>query len=69
MAAVRKLLLVWPEHAQPFVAELAWTAQGGGELVMETYAHSGSSQRYSAVFDLDGFFETPVQPNLARCGG
>lgn len=64
----RPFMVVWPEHAEPFIAELAWAAQDGGELVIETYARDGSSQRYTATFDLDGLFDTPVQRNLARCG-
>ena len=47
---------------------LYWAAQRGALLNVESHARNRPSQMYTATFDLDGLFETPVQPNLARCG-
>ncbi len=47
---------------------LYWAAQRGTLLTVESHAHNRPSQTYTATFDLDGLFDTPVQPNMARCG-
>lgn len=47
---------------------LYWAAQQGELLTLEAHARNRPSQTYTATFVLDGLFETPVQPNLARCG-
>ena len=31
-------------------------------------AGNDPNRRCAATFDLDGLFDTPIQPNLARCG-
>ena len=59
----------WAVHAAvdalAFARNLLWSAGGGETLVVE-YERDG--QKNTASFDLDGLFDTPVQPNLARCG-
>ena len=50
------------------IAHLAWAAAAGEDLTIETHAQEQAALKYTAVFDLNGLFETPVQPNLARCG-
>ncbi len=56
------------EDARDLIRQLAWAAQAGGSLTVESHERNNPNRRYSATFDLDGLFETPVQPNLARCG-
>lgn len=50
------------------IRQLAWTAQSGGTFTVEVHERGNANRRYTAMFDLDGLFDTPVQPNLARCG-
>ena len=59
---------VGPRDASTLIAQLAWASAAGHDLTLETHAQGNRTQTYNAVFDLDGLFETPVQPNLARCG-
>ena len=47
---------------------IAWVVQADGPFTMRTHERGNRSATYSARFDLDGLFETPVQANLARCG-
>ena len=54
--------------AAELVAELAWAAQLSGTFTVQSQARDNQSEIYTAIFDLDGVFQTPVQPNLARCG-
>lgn len=56
------------EEAADLVAVLAWAAQTDGTLTVQSHARNDANSHYTATFDLDGLFETPVQPNLARCG-
>ncbi len=56
------------EEAADLVAALAWAAQTDGTLTVQSHARDDTNSHYTATFDLDGLFETPVQPNLARCG-
>ena len=48
-----------------FARELSWAAAAGDDFTMQI--RSGQDT-YTATFDLDGLFDTPVQPNLAHCG-
>ena len=57
-----------PEDAADLVAALAWAAPTDGTFTIQSHARGDENTRYTATFDLDGLFETPVQPNLARCG-
>jgi hypothetical protein len=56
------------EDAGDLISQMAWAAQTGGSFTVEAYARNDPNRRFTATFDLDGLFETPVQPNLARCG-
>ena len=56
------------EGAAGLIAELAWAAPSGGRFTVEAHARGDAGRRYTAHFDLTGLFDTPVQPNLARCG-
>ena len=56
------------EDAGDLISQMAWAAQAGGWLTVEAHERNNPNRRYTATFDLDGVFETPVQPNLARCG-
>ena len=56
------------EDAAELVAELAWAAQLSGTFTVQSQARDNQSEIYTAIFDLDGLFQTPVQPNLVRCG-
>ncbi len=64
----QEFMVVWPEDSRAFVAELAWAAQAGGSLGIRAHERNNPNRRYTATFDLNGLFDTPVQPNLARCG-
>ena len=59
----------WSIHEAPdarsLVQALGWAAGVGVDFTI-SFVRDGTT--YSASFDLDGLFETPVQPNLARCG-
>ena len=59
----------WSFHGAPdsrsLVQALGWAA-GAGANFSVSFVSDGAT--YSARFDLDGLFETPVQANLARCG-
>ena len=50
---------------EAFFKELVWASAAGRDFTMQI--RSGQDT-YTATFDLDGLFDTPVQPNLARCG-
>ena len=56
------------EDAADLVSELAWAAQAGGSFTVQSRTEMSLNESYTAIFDLDGLFDTPVQPNLARCG-
>ena len=56
------------EDAGDLVSQLAWAAQASGSITAEVHERSNPHQRYTATWQLDGLFDTPVQPNLARCG-
>ena len=56
------------EEAGDLVAELAWAAQAGGSFTVQSQTREVPSETFTATFDLDGLFDTPVQPNLAHCG-
>ena len=56
------------EDASDLVAQLAWAAQAGGTFTVQAHERENPGQIYTATFDLDGLFNTAVQPNLARCG-
>ena len=53
------------QSQEAFARELAWAAAAGDSFTMQI--RSGRDT-YTATFNLDGLFDTPVQPNLARCG-
>ncbi len=59
----------WSLHGAPdsrsLVQALSWAAGAGADFTI-SFVSDGAT--YSAAFDLDGVFETPVQANLARCG-
>ena len=48
-----------------FVKDLMWASSAGESFTIQV--RSGADV-HTATFDLDGLFETPVQPNVARCG-
>ena len=54
-----------PTNPQALLKELTWASAFGADFTVQ--ARSGGDT-YTATFDLEGLFETPVQPNLARCG-
>lgn len=56
------------KEAGDLISQMAWAAQIGGSLTVEAHERNNPNRRYTASFDLDGLFDTPVQPNLARCG-
>ena len=56
------------EEAADLVAALAWAAQTHGTFTVQSHARDDTNSYYTTTFDLDGLFDTPVQPNLARCG-
>ncbi|MCY4618253.1 MAG: hypothetical protein OXD50_06835 [Chloroflexi bacterium] len=56
------------EDADDLLADLAWAAQAGGTFTVEAHERGNPDRRYTARFDLEHLFETPVQPNLAACG-
>ena len=56
------------EEAGNLVAELAWAAQSNGKFTVQSQARDDRSETYTATFDLENLFQTPIQPNLARCG-
>ena len=56
------------ENAGDLISQMAWAAQAGGWFTVEAHERNNPSRRYTVTFDLDGLFDTPVQPNLARCG-
>ncbi len=56
------------KQAENLVAQLAWAAQSGGTFTAEVHERDNANRRYTATWPLDGLFETPIQPNLARCG-
>ena len=56
------------KDAAELVAALSWAAQSDGRLTVQAQARDNPNEIYTATFDLDGLFDTPVQPNLARCG-
>ena len=55
------------EDARDLIAQLAWAAQSGGTFTVEAHERHNPNLRYTATWPLDGLFDTPVQPNLARC--
>ena len=56
------------EGARDLIAQLAWAAQFGGSFTVEAHERRNPNRRYTATWPLNGLFETPIQPNLARCG-
>ena len=50
---------------EQFVKDLMWAAGAGESFTMQI--RSGADP-LTTTFNLDGLFDTPVQPNLARCG-
>ena len=56
------------EDARDLIAQLAWAAQTGGRFTVEAHERRNPNRRYTATWPLNGLFETPIQPNLARCG-
>ncbi len=56
------------EDAGDLISQMAWAAQAGGWFTVEAHDRNNSNHRYTATWNLDGLFDTPVQPNLARCG-
>ncbi len=56
------------EDARDLISQLAWAARADGVFTVEAHERDNPDRRYTSTFDLDGLFETPVQPNLARCG-
>ena len=59
-----RVVYVVSEDAERLARDLMWAA--AGETV--TIQIRSGSDPFTATFDLEGLFETPVQPNLARCG-
>ena len=57
-----------PAVAAALIAQLAWAAQSDGWLVVEAHERGDPGRRYTSTFALAGLFETPVQPNLEKCG-
>ena len=56
------------EQADDLISQMAWAAQAGGRFTIEAHERNSPNHRYTATFDLDGLFDTPVQPNIPRCG-
>ena len=56
------------KDAGDLISQMAWAAQSGGSFTVEAHVRNDPNRRFTATFDLDGLFDTPVQPNLARCG-
>ena len=56
------------EDAGDLISQMAWAAQAGGWFTVEAHDRNNPNRRYTATWNLDGLFDTPVQPNLARCG-
>jgi len=50
------------------IRRLAWAAHAQSSFTVEVHERNSPNRRYTAAFALDGLFDTPVQPNLARCG-
>ena len=51
--------------AEKLARDLMWATAGGETVTIQV--RSGSDP-LTASFDLEGLFDTPVQPNIARCG-
>ncbi len=62
--------LTWGYHRAPdgraIMLAMSWAASGGGDF---RFSFESGGDVYGTTFDLDGLFETPVQPNLVGCGG
>lgn len=56
------------DDAVALVASIAWEAQSERWFAARVWERHNTDRSYAAVWDLDGLFDTPVQPNLARCG-
>ena len=56
------------EDAPSFAARLSWAAAAGEEFTLQVQERSRPSRLHTAVFDLTSLFQTPIQPNLPRCG-
>ncbi|MCY3569544.1 MAG: hypothetical protein OXH38_13020 [Chloroflexi bacterium] len=55
------------ESAARLIAELAWAAQTERWFAARVWERDDTTRSYAAIWNLDGLFATPVQPNLARC--
>ena len=51
--------------ADKLARDLMWSTAAGESVTIQVRSGSDS---LTATFDLDGLFDTPVQPNIARCG-
>ena len=56
------------DDARNLISQMAWAAQSGATFTVQAHESGNPARTYTATFDLDGLFDTPVQPNIARCG-
>ena len=54
-----------PPNDDDFLKSLAWASVSGQDFTIQI---KSGAKPFTATFDLDGLFTTPVQPNIARCG-
>ena len=60
-----RVVSVEGEEAKKLAQDLIWAEAGGEGVTIQIRSGSNS---LTATFDLEGLFDTPVQPNIARCG-
>ncbi len=60
-----RVVSVESADAEKLARDLMWASAAGESVTIQV--RSGSDP-LTATFDLDGLFDTPVQPNIARCG-
>ena len=53
--------------AESLITSLAWQAQSERWFAARVWERHNTTRSYAATWNLDGLFDTPVQPNLARC--
>ena len=60
-----RAVVVEGADADKLARDLMWSTAAGESVTIQVRSGSDS---LTATFDLDGLFDTPVQPNIARCG-
>ena len=61
----REYWIVYAPNAEEILKEMVFASSGGETFTVRI--RSGADT-YTTTFNLDGLFETPIQPNLTRCG-